>query len=176
MADIGIFYGSTTGNTEKVAEMIRDGFGEDKADIYNVDIVEKEDVQKYKYLVFGVSTWGVSNLQDDFEDFLGILEQVDFKGKMVALFGLGDQSTYGDTFVDAMGILYEDLKKMKVNLVGSIPKSGYSFTGSMAYIKGKLVGLAIDEEFESHLTSKSVKDWVEVLNKEFFNSSLVTRS
>ena len=112
MANIGIFYGSTTGNTEKVADMIRNEFGEDNADMYNVDVVEKQDVGKYKYLIFGVSTWGVSDLQDDFEDFLEILDEVDFSDKKVALFGLGDQSTYADSFVDAMGILYDGLKKM----------------------------------------------------------------
>ena len=167
MTNIGIFYGSTTGNTENVAGMIRDEFGGENADIYNVDIVEKEDVQKYKYLVFGVSTWGVSDLQDDFEDFLEILNEVDFSGKKVALFGLGDQSTYADSFIDAVGILYDGLKKMGVTIVGSVPKTGYSFTGSMAYIKGKLVGLGIDEEFESHLTEQRVKNWVKQLKKEF---------
>jgi flavodoxin I len=167
MKNIGIFYGSTTGNTEKVAGMIQKEFGEVNADIYQVDIVEKEDVQKYKYLIFGVSTWGVSDLQDDFEDFLEILAKVDFSGKKVAIFGLGDQSTYADSFVDAMGILFHGLKKMGVTIVGSVSRSGYSFTGSMAFIKGKLVGLAIDEEFESHLTEQRVRNWVKQLKKEF---------
>ena len=167
MADIGIFYGSTTGNTEKVAMMIQREFGEGKADISNVDIVDKEDVEKYKYLIFGVSTWGVSDLQDDFEDFLEVLDEVDFKGKKVALFGLGDQSTYTDSFIDAVGIVYDGLKKMGVTLVGSIPRTGYSFNGSMALVKNRLVGLGIDEEFESHLTSGRVKSWVALLKKEF---------
>jgi flavodoxin I len=167
MANIGIFYGSTTGNTERVAGLIRREFGEENADMYNVDIVEKQEVEKYKYLVFGVSTWGVSDLQDDFEDFLEVLDEVDFTGKKVALFGLGDQSTYTDSFVDAMGILYDGLKKSGVNLVGSISTEGYSFTGSMAVVKGKLVGLAIDEEFESHLTVQRIKHWVAQLKKEF---------
>lgn len=167
MANIGIFYGSTTGNTEKVANMIRREFGEENADLYNVDIVEKQDVEKYKYLIFGVSTWGVSDLQDDFEDFLEIMDEVDFSGKKIAMFGLGDQSTYTDSFVDAMGILYDRLKKMGVTIVGSISKAGYSFTGSMAVVKGKLVGLAIDEEFESHLTPGRVTNWVKQLKKEF---------
>ena len=167
MAKIGIFYGSTTGNTEKIATMIQREFGEVNADLYNVDIVEKEDVEKYDYLVFGVSTWGVSDLQDDFEDFLDILDDVDFTGKKVALFGLGDQSTYTDSFVDAMGIVYDGLKKMGVTIVGAIPTAGYSFQGSMAVIKGKLVGLAIDEEFESDLTAGRVQRWVELLKKEF---------
>jgi flavodoxin I len=167
MANIGIFYGSTTGNTEKVAAMIRREFGEETADLYNVDVVEKQDVEKYRYLIFGVSTWGVSDLQDDFEDFLEVLDEVDFSGKKIALFGLGDQSTYTDSFVDAMGILYDGLKKMGVIIVGSISPAGYSFTGSMAVVKGKLVGLAIDEEFESHLTKQRVKNWVKQLKKEF---------
>ena len=167
MANIGIFYGSTTGNTEKVADLIRSAFGEENADVYNVDVTELADLNKYKYLIFGVSTWGVSDLQDDFEDFIELLEQVDFSGKKVALFGLGDQSTYTDTFVDAMGILYEWFKKKGVKIVGSVPRTGYSFTASMALVKDKLVGLAIDEEYESNLTTQRVASWVETLKKEF---------
>jgi len=167
MANIGIFYGSTTGNTEKIANLIQQAFGEKNADIYNVDVTELADVQKYHYLVFGVSTWGVSDLQDDFEDFMEILEQVDFNGKKVALFGLGDQSTYTDSFVDAMGILYDRLKKKGVKIVGFVSRKGYSFTASMALVKDQLAGLAIDEEFESQLTGQRVTAWVEILKKEF---------
>ena len=167
MANIGIFYGSTTGNTEKVANLILQAFGEENADMYNVDITELSDVEKYKYLIFGVSTWGVSDLQDDFEDFIEILDQVDFTGKKVALFGLGDQSTYTDSFVDAMGILYDRLKKKGVAITGFVSRAGYNFNSSMALIKDKLVGLAIDEEFESHLTGSRVTAWVGELKKEF---------
>ena len=167
MANIGIFYGSTTGNTENVANLILQAFGEENADMYNVDITELSDVVKYKYLIFGVSTWGVSDLQDDFEDFIEILDQVDFTGKKVALFGLGDQSTYTDSFVDAMGILYVRLKKKGVAITGFVSRAGYNFNSSMALIKDKLVGLAIDEEFESHLTGSRVTAWVGELKKEF---------
>jgi flavodoxin I len=167
MANIGIFYGSTTGNTEKVANLILQAFGEENADMYNVDITELSDVEKYKYLIFGVSTWGVSDLQDDFEDFIEILNKVDFTGKKVALFGLGDQSTYTDSFVDAMGILYDRLKKKGVAITGFVSRAGYNFNSSMALIKDKLVGLAIDEEFESHLTGSRVTAWVGELKKEF---------
>ena len=167
MANIGIFYGSTTGNTEKVAGLIRKAFGNDNADVYNVDTTELSDVEKYPFLIFGVSTWGVSDLQDDFEDFMEILDKVDFSGKKVALFGLGDQSTYTDSFVDAMGVLYDRLKKKGVKIVGFVSRKGYTFTASMALEKDKLVGLALDEEFESHLTLGRVNDWVELLKKEF---------
>lgn len=167
MTTIGIFYGTTTGNTENIAALIRKTFGEAAADMMNVDLAEKADVEKYKYLIFGISTWGVSDLQDDFEDFLEILAEIDFTGKKVALFGLGDQSTYSSTFVDAMGILYEWLRKRNVNIVGQISRKGYSFENSMALVKGKLVGLAIDEEYESHLTKERIANWMEMLKKEF---------
>jgi len=114
-----------------------------------------------------LSTWGVSDLQDDFDDFLAILEGIDFTGKKVALFGLGDQSTYTSSFVDAMGILYEWLRKKNVKIVGSVPRKGYSFENSLALVKGKLVGLAIDEEYENHLTKERIANWVEMLKKEF---------
>ncbi len=167
MANIGIFYGSTTGNTEKVANLIHQAFGEENADVYNVDITELSDIERYKFLIFGVSTWGVSDLQDDFEDFMEILEQVNFSGRKVALFGLGDQSTYTDSFVDAMGILYDRLKKKGANIIGFVPRTGYSFNTSMALVKDKLAGLAIDEEFESNLTGQRVSGWVELLKREF---------
>ena len=167
MANIGIFYGTTTGNTENVAAMIRKAFGENEAETMNVDLAEKEDVNKYRYLIFGLSTWGVSDMQDDFEDFLEVIKDIDFSGKKVALFGLGDQSTYSSTFVDAMGILYKWLQKRDVKVVGSVAPEGYSFEKSRALVKGKLVGLAIDEEYESHLTKKRVADWVALLKREF---------
>jgi flavodoxin I len=167
MANIGIFYGSTTGNTEKVANLIQKAFGEENADVYNVDTTDLTDIEKYKYLVFGISTWGVSDLQDDFEDFMEILEQVNFSGKKVALFGLGDQSTYTDSFVDAMGVLYDRLKKKGATIVGFVPRTGYNFNSSMALVKDKLTGLAIDEEFESNLTGQRVSAWVEMLRKDF---------
>ncbi|HSN50051.1 MAG TPA: flavodoxin domain-containing protein, partial [Bacteroidales bacterium] len=62
MAKIGIFYGSTTGNSEYVAQLIQAGFGKENAAIFNVGDAEAEDVSKYPYLIFGVSTWGTSDL------------------------------------------------------------------------------------------------------------------
>ena len=51
MAQIGIFYGTTTGNSEQIASMIHSAFGEEAADIYNVDVAEKKDVEKYPFLI-----------------------------------------------------------------------------------------------------------------------------
>ena len=35
------------------------------------------------------------------------LDSIDLQGKIVALFGLGDQAGYGEWFLDAMGLLHD---------------------------------------------------------------------
>ncbi|MBM3403798.1 MAG: flavodoxin [Bacteroidetes bacterium] len=168
MKQIGLFYGSTTGNTEQAAEKIRKALGEDQVVIFNVDSATTEDVQRFDNLIFGLSTWGVSDMQDDFEDFLEVLENVDFNGKKVALFGLGDSSTYPDTFVDGMGVLYQFLKKMKgITFVGACSTEGYTFDASLAKLGKTFVGLPLDEDYEAHLTAERIQKWVETLKKDF---------
>jgi flavodoxin I len=165
MAKIGIFYGSSTGNTEVVAEKLKALFGND-ADSMNIDSASKDDIEKYKYLIFGTSTWGIGDMQDDWEDFIDILEELDFNKKKVALFGLGDQTNYAESFVDGMGTIY-DIIYERADIVGEWPSEEYSFNESAALKNGKFVGLAIDKENQSSLTDQRLKDWVEILKKEF---------
>ncbi|HSG68309.1 MAG TPA: flavodoxin, partial [Bacteroidales bacterium] len=126
----------------------------------------KEDFKKYDYLIFGTSTWGIGDMQDDWEDFTGLLEEVDLDKKKVALFGLGDQVNYADSFVDGMGAIYDAIYD-RVNIVGAWPLDGYTFNESAAVRNGKFVGLAIDKENQNDLTDKRLMDWVEKLKKEF---------
>ena len=165
MASIGIFYGSSTGNTEMVAEKIRVLFGED-AETNNIDSSGKEDIEKYDFLIFGTSSWGIGDMQDDWEDFVEVLEEVNFHKKKVALFGLGDQVNYADSFVDGIGVIY-DIIYDRVDIVGAWPLEGYSFNESAAVKNGKFVGLPLDKENQSNLTDDRLKKWVTILQKEF---------
>jgi flavodoxin I len=165
MAKIGIFYGSSTGNTEVVAEKIRALLGKD-AEVHNIDSASKEEIEKFDYLVFGTSTWGIGDMQDDWEDFLEVLEKVNFNKKKVALFGLGDQVNYTDSFVDGMGAIYDAIYD-RVDIVGTWPLDGYTFNESAAQKNGKFIGLAIDKENQPELTDTRIKEWVELLKKEF---------
>ena len=70
MQNIGIFYGSSTGNTEAAAEQLQKEFGADNARIFDVSDVKASDLEGYSNLIFGSSTWGIGDLQDDFEGFL----------------------------------------------------------------------------------------------------------
>lgn len=166
MKKIGIFYGSSTGNTEFIADRIQAILGENVADVSNIDSVDIEDINQYKYLIFGTSTWGVGNLQDDWEVFIPMLKKVNFKNKKIALYGLGDQEVYADTFVDGMGKLY-DLLHQKAIIVGAWPTDSYQFFESEAVRDGKFVGLALDYDNEPQLTEKRLKLWVNELKKEF---------
>ena len=165
MAKIGIFYGSSTGNTEVVAEKIRALFGKD-AETNNIDSASKEEIEKYDFLIFGTSSWGIGDMQDDWEDFEEILEEVDLNNKKIALFGLGDQVNYADSFVDGMGVLYDAIYD-RVDIVGTWPLDGYDFNESAAVKNGKFIGLPIDKENQQNLTDGRLKKWVAILKKEF---------
>lgn len=165
MKKIGIFYGSSTGNTEVVAEKLKELFGE-AAEAANIDSASKEDLEKYDCLIFGTSTWGIGDMQDDWEDFIDALEDVDLSKKKVALFGLGDQINYPESFVDGMGSLYDAIYD-RVDIVGAWPLDSYTFKESAAVKNDKFVGLAIDKENQGELTDERLKKWVDMLSKAF---------
>ena len=56
MRKIGIFFGSTTGYTEEVAEKIATRLGVGKEDIHNVMDTQVEAVAPYDVLLLGCST------------------------------------------------------------------------------------------------------------------------
>lgn len=166
MKKIGIFYGSSTGNTELIADKIQALFGEDKADVHNIDAVEINEINEYPYLILGTSTWGLGDLQDDWEEFQASIKKIKFKDKKVALYGLGDQEVYADSFVNGMGKLYKQLPK-DVELVGRWPLEAYRFQHSEAVQDGSLVGLALDYDNEPKLTEELLGYWVDKLKEEF---------
>ncbi|BBG66701.1 flavodoxin 1 [Hydrogenimonas sp.] len=165
---VGIFYGSSGGATERVAKMIKEALGID-SDLIDIADAKAEDFDRYDILILGSSTWGDGDLQDDWEDFFDEFKKIDLKGKTVALFGLGDQEEYPDTFVDAMGILYGQAVENGAKTVGGgWPAEGYDFDESRAVREGAFVGLAIDEENQEELTEQRVRKWTEGLKKELF--------
>ncbi len=167
MDKIGLFYGSTEGNTENVAEKIQKAFGADKVDLFNVDSATAEDVQGYTNIILGCPTWEIGELQEDWETFIDVLDDVDFNGKTVAYFGLGDADGYPDTFIDALGIIHDRIKDSGASFVGKWPTDDYEYDESKAEVDGMFLGLAIDEDNESNKTDGRVKKWVEQLQGEF---------
>ena len=164
---IGIFYGSNGGNTESVAKKIRNALGlETKLfDIADTDI---DKLSEFTHLIIGTSTWGVGELQDDWDDKFSEFEQFDFTGKTVAFFGLGDQEMYEDTFVDGMGILHDVAVKNGATVVGdNWTADGYNFDESFALKDSAFVGLTIDEDNQDELTDERIGKWTESIKPHF---------
>ena len=89
MSKIGIFYGSSTGSTSEVAQRLAKALGAE-ANVFDVASADAADVAGFDVLLLGSSTWGLGDLQDDWEDFLPKLAEQDLAGKNVALFGCGE--------------------------------------------------------------------------------------
>ncbi|WP_165040517.1 flavodoxin [Dysgonomonas sp. ZJ709] len=164
MANIGIFYGSTTGNTQEVAEDIAKKLGVDKANQHDVSKA-KADFSAYDVVLFGSSTLGMGDLQDDWEDYIDKLKDADLAGKKVALFGCGDSSSYSDTFCDALGTIYSVIKNKGCEIIGRVSPEGYTYDSSEAIIDGQFIGLPIDNDNESDQTDQRIACWVEDLKK-----------
>lgn len=167
MAEIGLFYGgSTKGSTHKVADLIRNALGKSNVDIHNIAGVKPSDIEKYKFLILGTSAWGIGDMHRDWEMFIDDLAEINFEGKKVAIFGLGDQKLYPESFADGMGTIYCRLPDKSV-VVGFWPTKGYKFYFSSAEKDGEFVGLAIDDDTQPELTQDRVQKWASVLKMEF---------
>lgn len=159
----GIFYGSTTGTTETLANDIAAALGIADADIHDVAGASAGDVEKYDMILLGSSTWGYGELQDDWMDFVEQLKGAALSGKKVALFGAGDCDSYPDTFCDAIGIIRDELADTGAQFVGEYDAEGYSVTDSRAFKDGKALGLVVDDNNESGQTASRMQRWIDAL-------------
>jgi len=171
MSKIGIFYGSSSGVTQAVAVKLSEHFGEEICDLFSMeeDYCDVDDMLDYDYLLFGCSTWGSGEVQNDWRDPLLDFSQdkPDFSGKTIALFGAGDYIDHGEQFVSALGILYDAFTSLGATLVGAIPTEGYTYDYSFAERQGQFVGLPIDDINEQGKTEARINAWVEVLREHF---------
>ena len=169
MASIGLFFGSDEGNSERIAYRIQKRFGADVVDVFDVADVTQQDFINYDKIILGIPTWDFGQIQSDWEEFWNDISEVDFSGKTVAFFGLGDQFGYGDYYLDAMGMLHEVVSRTCSKIIGHWPTEGYEFDASKAEIPGanKFVGLALDEDQQEHLTAARLDHWCAQIHAEF---------
>ena len=166
MANIGIFFGSTEGNTERVVNQIQALLGDD-AELHNVNSASADDMQPYPILILACPTWEIGQLQEDWDSFIDEIENVDYTGKKVTYVGVGDADGYPDTFLDAIGIIHDRIKDKGATFVGAWPTEGYNFNASKGVANGKFLGLGTDEDNQKDLTGVRVEKWVAQLKTEF---------
>lgn len=167
MKKIGIFYGSDTGNTEKISRLIHDIIGHEKSEIFDVANIPFKKMEDFDILLLGIPTWYYGELQCDWSEALPILKDINFDQKIIGLFGCGDQEDYSEYFCDAIGIMYHFFKEKNANFVGQWPIKKYLFESSKAQAnKNNFFGLLIDEDRQPHLTNKRVLNWVKLILSE----------
>ena len=167
---VGLVYSTSTGNTETVAGYIKDVCGdavEGPNDIGDVS----GDIAGYDGLIVGAPTWNTNADSErsgtEWDEFLyGDLTSMDLKGKKVAIFGLGDQSGYGDNFCDAMDELKTCFEGQGATVVGAVSTDGYEHNDSKSIAGGKFVGLACDEDNQPDMSEDRVKAWIDQIKGE----------
>ena len=162
MAEIKIVYGSTTGNTELAAEKIAEALG---GTAINAAAADAGAFQA-DLLILGTSTWGAGDLQDDWIAAAPLLESVDLKGRKVALFGLGDQVGFSDTFADGVGTLLRKVLDKGADVIGYTKTDGYDFLSSTAAADGRFTGLILDDNNQADQTDSRIAAWCEQLKQE----------
>ncbi len=172
MAKVGVFFGTDTGNTRRIAKDITTALGSAiAAKPVNVRNATVEDMLAYDTLILGTPTYGdgqlpglsTGNATASWEEFLPTLAGRDFSGKKVAIYGLGNQKSYPVEFVDAMYYVYEQFKQCGATLIGAWDTEGYNFQASKAVVDDRFVGLALDQENQKELTPARLETWLKTL-------------
>jgi len=111
---IGIIYGSSTGNTKKVGEIIKDELKNHQVQMINVADVKDGDYERHEVILYGVSTWNYGDLQTDFRRYIDEISPELIGNKQVAVFGCGDNWGFTSVFCKAVDTLEEKLRSCGV--------------------------------------------------------------
>ena len=140
-----IIYGSTTGNTETMSEIVKEALEDNDVEtvIQNVTDVSVNALKgEYNVILLGCPAYGDEEveLQEDFDEFYESMEGLDLSGKKFAVFAPGDSSY--EHFCGSVDFLEEKLKE----LGGDIVEDGLKVDGdpddSEAEIVQWIAGLA----------------------------------
>lgn len=167
MSKIGLFYSFNTKKTSQTARRIIEAFGESLIQPVNVETLTEKEFMAFENMILGVPTWFDGELPNYWDEFVPALEDLDLKGKKVAIYGAGDQKGYPENFVDAVGIMAGLIEKQGGKLVGFTSAEGYTFEQSTALRGDQFCGLALDFENQAGKNKDRISKWTEQLKQEF---------
>lgn len=174
MTTITLIYGSDTDNTEGIAYKIQQSplwkSTATQVHVHNIaDVAIDSILNEGDVFILGLPTWDNGGTQVDWQEQWETLAGLNLNGKTIALFGLGDQIGYGDTYLDAMGRLHALLSYRGANMVGQWSSQGYEHEQSQALTLDQehFVGLALDEDRQAEQTDQRIERWIQQLCEEF---------
>ena len=115
MSKVLILFGSSTGNTESIAQKLEEliaAGGHDVTLLNAAKAAAKNLADGYDAVLMGCSAWGVEDLelQDDFLPLFDEMDRMGLKGKKVAAFASGDQEY--EHFCGAVPAIEERAKEL----------------------------------------------------------------
>jgi flavodoxin I len=168
MNKTGIFYSFNSTKTAKAAEKIVAEFGPEINIVsVNAEELTEELFLSFTNLILGVPTWFDGELPNYWDEFVPALEDLDLKGKTIAIYGLGNQHEYPENFGDAVGIMAKLVQERGAKLVGLTSIEGYNYESSLAELDGKFLGLILDQESQPRLSKDRIAHWVIDLKSQF---------
>ena len=170
MKKILVTYWPQGGNVETCAHKVKSALGGDSV-LKPLENITNDDLQQADVIVAGCSTVGAETWREtmgnnQWNKFFANLDKKLIFNKKVAIFGLGDQVSYADHFVDFMAQLKEEFQKSGAHIIGKWPVKGYNFKESEAVEGGYFVGLALDEDWQTEFTDTRIKEWVNQILSE----------
>ena len=144
-----IVYGSNSGETEWISEIIGDVLRSKNFNVKIKDVTEIEDPEEllnYDLILIGSSTWGLGELQENMKTFEPELQKLNLAGKLAAAFGPGDKQGYPDYFCKAVDIIEDDLVRCGAEIV--------------------MPALKVDESEDREKREEQIRKWAEELIKE----------
>lgn len=165
MKKIGLFYGTTGGRTTGVVDEFEFNLRDD-VEVFNVaNGIEK--INEFDNLILVTPSYGFGELEAHWEAVIEDLKKIDLTDKTLALVGLGSQTTFGESFVGALEVLYKIIIKNGGKIIGLTSTDGYHFEECEAIVEGKFMGLVLDEENQDDMTPDRIYEWLEVIKTEF---------
>jgi len=167
MKKIALLYSFNTNKTSQAARKISEAFGADLIEHINVETITEKEFLSYNKMILGVPTWFDGELPNYWDEFVPAIEDMELKGRIIAIFGNGDQKGYPENFIDGVGIMANLLESRGAKLIGFTLVKGYEFESSRAVRGDKFTGLALDFENQGSQINSKIKKWVEQLKEEF---------
>ena len=169
MKKVGIFWGSSSGNTEIAIGFMTEYLEAEGFEVETFDVgeVDPEKMLEFDNLIIGCPTWNIGELQDDWDSIFLDYQELDFSGKTAAFFGCGDAVGYPDNFLDAIGILAKPFMEKGGKLIGKCARDEYEFRDSVALDGDQLLGLGLDYDTEEDKCEGQMIMWLEDIMEDF---------
>ncbi|KXZ14758.1 flavodoxin [Bacillus nakamurai] len=106
-----IIYASMSGNTEDIANIIKETLKEHQIaiDCADMDEADADSLMSYDYVFIGTYTWGDGDLPYEAEDFYEDISNLQLNGLRTACFGSGDHAY--PKFCEAVTLFSQVLEK-----------------------------------------------------------------